>query len=182
MFRSQTDDGAGGGALYSIAFRGESRVADEDWRRLAALGTVEMIRAGITTLNDFWYAPDAMAEAALATGLRMEIATEIVDVDKTGLAAGDYTRRPEIGRADAAAGRRGGGTLAWRRRRSRHGAAGTARHRHLLGRAAARDRGRGAASRHRPALPLRAVAPGGRGDPGGAWRRTGRVAAGAWRA
>lgn len=97
VFRSQTDDGAGGGALYSIAFRGESRVADEDWRRLAVLGTVEMIRAGITTLNDFWYAPDAMAEAALATGLRMEIATEIVDVDKTGLAVGDYTRQPEIG-------------------------------------------------------------------------------------
>jgi 5-methylthioadenosine/S-adenosylhomocysteine deaminase len=53
VFRSQTDDGAEGGALYSIAFRGESRIADEDWRRLAVLGTVEMIRAGFTTLNDF---------------------------------------------------------------------------------------------------------------------------------
>jgi 5-methylthioadenosine/S-adenosylhomocysteine deaminase len=97
VFRSQTDDGAGGGALYSIAFRGESRIADEDWRRLAVLGTVEMIRAGFTTLNDFWYAPDAMAETALATGLRVEIGTEIVDVDKTGLAAGDYTRDSRIG-------------------------------------------------------------------------------------
>jgi 5-methylthioadenosine/S-adenosylhomocysteine deaminase len=97
VFRSQTDDGAGGGALYSIAFRGEARVEDDDWRRLAVLGTVEMIRAGITTLNDFWYAPDVMAEVALATGLRVEVATEIVDVDKAGLAAGDYTRVAAIG-------------------------------------------------------------------------------------
>jgi 5-methylthioadenosine/S-adenosylhomocysteine deaminase len=97
VFRSQTDDGAGGGALYTIAFRGESRIPDEDWRRLAVLGCVEMIRAGITTLNDFWYAPDAMAETALATGLRLELATEIVDVDKTRLAEGDYTRDTALG-------------------------------------------------------------------------------------
>lgn len=97
VFRSQTDDGAGGGALYGIAFRGEARIEDADWRRLAVLGTAEMIRSGITTLNDFWYAPDAMAEIALATGLRMEIATEIVDLDKSGLADGDYTRDTRIG-------------------------------------------------------------------------------------
>ena len=97
VFRSQTDDGAGGGALYTIAFRGESRISDEDWRRLAVLGCIEMIRAGITTLNDFWYAPDAMAETALATGLRLELAPEIVDVDKTRLAEGDYTRDAALG-------------------------------------------------------------------------------------
>ena len=97
VFRSQTDDGAGGGALYTVAFRGEGRISEEDWRRLAPLGCVEMIRAGMTTLNDFWYAPDAMAETALATGLRLELATEIVDVDKTRLADGDYTRDPRLG-------------------------------------------------------------------------------------
>ena len=97
VFRSQTDDGAGGGALYSIAFRGESRIGPEDWRRLAVLGCAEMIRAGVTTLNDFWYAPDAMAETALAIGLRVELATEIVDVDKVGLTAGDYTRDAALG-------------------------------------------------------------------------------------
>ncbi len=97
VFRSQTDDGAGGGALYTIAFRGEGRISGDDWRRLAVLGCVEMIRAGITTLNDFWYAPDAMAETALATGLRLELATEIVDVDKSRLAEGDYSRDAGLG-------------------------------------------------------------------------------------
>ena len=97
VFRSQTDDGTGGLGLYSIAFRGESRIAPEDWRLLAVLGVIEMIRAGITTINDFWYAPDAMAETALATGLRAELATEIFDVDKPALANRDYTRFPRIG-------------------------------------------------------------------------------------
>lgn len=97
VFRSQTDDGAGGAALYTIAFRGEGRVSADDWRRLAVLGCAEMIRAGITTLNDFWYAPDAMAETALATGLRLELATEIVDVDKARLARGDYRRDAALG-------------------------------------------------------------------------------------
>ncbi|MDA1287711.1 MAG: amidohydrolase family protein [Proteobacteria bacterium] len=97
VFRTQTDDNLGGGALYSVAFRGEARVSPDDWRRLAVLGVVEMIRAGITTLNDFWYCPDAMGEAALATGLRMQLATEIVDVDKALIGNGDYMRDHRIG-------------------------------------------------------------------------------------
>lgn len=97
VFRSQTEDGAGGRALYSVAFRGEGLIADDDWARMARLGVIEMAKAGITTLNDFWYAPDAMGQAALATGLRMQLATEIVDIDKTRVATGDYTRFAEIG-------------------------------------------------------------------------------------
>lgn len=97
VFRAQTDDGAGGGALYSVAFRGEKLIAADDWRSLARLGVAEMIRAGITTLNDFWYCPDAMGEAALATGLRLEVATEVVDVDKALIGDGDYTRDARIG-------------------------------------------------------------------------------------
>ncbi len=97
IFRSQTEDGEGGRALYTVAFRGEGVVDPDDWARMALLGTVEMARAGITTLNDFWYAPDAMGEAALATGLRMQLATEIVDVDKDRVVDVDYTRHPEIG-------------------------------------------------------------------------------------
>jgi 5-methylthioadenosine/S-adenosylhomocysteine deaminase len=97
VFRSQTDDGVGGLGLYSIAFRGESQISPEDWRLFAVLGIIEMIRAGITTINDFWYAPDAMAETALATGLRAELATEIFDVNKPRLADGDYTRYREVG-------------------------------------------------------------------------------------
>lgn len=97
IFRAQSEDGEGGRALYTVAFRGEGVVAPGDWARLANLGTAEMARAGITTLNDFWYAPDAMGAAALATGLRMQLATEIVDVDKNRIADADYTRFPETG-------------------------------------------------------------------------------------
>ena len=104
IFRAQTDDGEGGRALYSVAFRGEGVVDPADWERLAALGVIEMARAGITTLNDFWYAPDAMGAAARATGLRMQLATEIVDVDKNVIVDADYTRHPEIGAATLRAG------------------------------------------------------------------------------
>lgn len=97
VFRAQTEDGEGGRALYTVAFRGEGLIEPEDWARMAKLGVIEMAKAGITTLNDFWYAPDAMGEAALATGLRMQLATEIVDVDKNRVAAGDYTRLPDVG-------------------------------------------------------------------------------------
>ena len=54
IFRAQSEDGEGGRALYTVAFRGEGVVAPGDWARLASLGTAEMARAGITTLNDFW--------------------------------------------------------------------------------------------------------------------------------
>ena len=44
---------------------------------MATLGVAEMVKAGITTLNDFRYAPDNMGEAGLATGLGMQLETEI---------------------------------------------------------------------------------------------------------
>ena len=73
-----------------LVFRGEELMTPEDWRVLAPLGVAEMILAGFTTLNDFWHAPDAMGEFALATGLRLQLASEIFDVDKSALADGDY--------------------------------------------------------------------------------------------
>ena len=97
VFRAQTEDGEGGRALYNVVFRGEGLIQDEDWKILARLGVVEMAKAGITTLNDFWYAPDEMGEAALSTGLRMQLATEILDVDKNLIPHADYTRSPQIG-------------------------------------------------------------------------------------
>ena len=92
VFRAQSEDGEGGRALYTVAFRGELLVEPEDWAIMAKLGVIEMAKAGITTLNDFWYAPDNMGEAAIATGLRMQLATEILDVDKNLVPDGDYTR------------------------------------------------------------------------------------------
>lgn len=97
VFRSQTDDGLGGLALYTIGFRGEGLLTPEDWRLLAPLGVAEMILAGFTTLNDFWHAPDAMGDIALATGLRLQLASEIFDVNKSALADGDYRHDPRQG-------------------------------------------------------------------------------------
>ena len=46
-----------------------------------------------------------MGEAALATGLRMQLATEILDVDKNLVPGGDYTRYSIVGKNFAKRGR-----------------------------------------------------------------------------
>ena len=97
IFRSQSDDGAGGAALYQVAFRGEQHITPEQWRDLAVVGTLDMIKAGITTINDIWYEPEALAETCLQSGLRAQIAYKVFDVKLENLHAGDYTRHPEIG-------------------------------------------------------------------------------------
>jgi 5-methylthioadenosine/S-adenosylhomocysteine deaminase len=99
VFRSQTDDQGGGAALYTIAFRMEKEIGDEEWRDLAWLGCLDMLKSGITTLNDIWYAPDRLAEAVDALGLRADIAHKVFDVHLEELHEGDYTRHPEIGAA-----------------------------------------------------------------------------------
>jgi 5-methylthioadenosine/S-adenosylhomocysteine deaminase len=97
VFRSQSDDGAGGAALYTVAFRAEKDITAEEWRDLAFLGVLDMIKAGITTINDIWYEPEALAEAALQAGLRAEIAHKVFDVRLEELYRDDYTRHPKIG-------------------------------------------------------------------------------------
>ena len=51
VFRSQSDDGAGGAALYTVAFRMEKEIGADEWADLARLGCADMLRAGITTIN-----------------------------------------------------------------------------------------------------------------------------------
>ena len=92
LFRSQSDDGAGGQALYSVAFRSEKHISTEQWRDLALLGVVDMIRSGITTINDIWYEPEGLAEAAEAAGLRAQIALKLFDVKLEELYANRYER------------------------------------------------------------------------------------------
>lgn len=97
IFRSQSDDGAGGAALYQVAFRGEQHITPQQWRDLAVVGTLDMIKAGITTINDIWYEPEALAEACVQSGLRAQIAYKVFDVKLENLHADDYTRHPAIG-------------------------------------------------------------------------------------
>ena len=99
VFRSQSDDGAGGAALYTVAFRAEKNITPEQWRDLAVLGVVDMIKAGITTINDIWYEPEALAEACVQAGLRAQIAYKLFDVRLEELYRQDYTRYPELGEA-----------------------------------------------------------------------------------
>ncbi len=97
IFRSQSDDGEGGGALYKVAFRGEKDVLASDWRDLAWLGAADMIKAGFTTINDIWYEPGALGEACLQLGLGAELAFKVFDLKLEELWRGDYTRHAHIG-------------------------------------------------------------------------------------
>ncbi len=99
VFRSQSDDGAGGGALYSVAFRAEKDITPAEWRDLAYVGVLDMIKAGITTINDIWYEPEALVEATLEAGLRAEIAQKVFDVRLEELYRGDYSRYAGEGEA-----------------------------------------------------------------------------------
>jgi len=51
-----------------------------------------MIRSGITTINDIWYEPEGLAEAAEAAGLRAQIALKLFDVKLEELYANRYER------------------------------------------------------------------------------------------
>ena len=97
IFRSQSDDGTGGAALYTVAFRAEKDVTPDDWRDLTRLGVIDMIKAGFTTINDIWYEPEALAETCVETGLRAQIAYKVFDVKLEELYRGDYTRYRHIG-------------------------------------------------------------------------------------
>lgn len=99
VFRGQSDDGAGGAALYTVAFRAEKDITPDQWRDLAMLGVVDMIKAGITTINDIWYEPEALAQCCVQAGLRAQIAHKVFDVRLEELYRGDYSRHTEIGEA-----------------------------------------------------------------------------------
>lgn len=97
IFRSQTDDHVAKTALLDVAFRLEKDITDDEWGLCAMLGTAEMIRAGITTINDIWYAPEHLAALVEKTGLRAQLAYKVFDVKLEHLRDGDYTHHAAIG-------------------------------------------------------------------------------------
>ena len=97
VFRSQSDDGAGGKALYSVAFRSEPDITPDQWRDFARVGVIDMIKSGFTTINDIWYEPEALADICLEMGLRAQIAYKLFDVRLEDLHEGLYTHSNKIG-------------------------------------------------------------------------------------
>jgi 5-methylthioadenosine/S-adenosylhomocysteine deaminase len=97
VFRGQSDDGAGGKALYSVAFRAEATITPEQWRDFARVGVLDMVKAGFTTINDIWYEPEALAEICLEAGLRAQIAYKVFDVCLEDLYLNLYNHSTKIG-------------------------------------------------------------------------------------
>lgn len=98
IFRSQTD-GKSTVGLYKVAFRMEREIDAETWGLNGMMGCIDMLRSGITTINDIWYDPDGLARSVEATGLRAFIANKVFDVKLENLMYDDYTRYPEVGEA-----------------------------------------------------------------------------------
>jgi 5-methylthioadenosine/S-adenosylhomocysteine deaminase len=97
VFRSQTDDQAAKAALFNVAFRMEKDISDTQWALLAEVGAAEMLRAGITTINDIWYAPWHLASTVERCGLRAQIAHKVFDVYLEELYRGDYAHHAQRG-------------------------------------------------------------------------------------
>ena len=71
----------------------------EETLALARLGAYELLRAGSTTVVDYYRFPRALAQAAEEIGLRAVIGGRIHDADPAALAEGRWEHRPAIGDA-----------------------------------------------------------------------------------
>lgn len=66
--------------LQEIIWPAEAKLAPQDIEAGMLLGSVEMLRNGITTSVEQYFQPDQMIRAVLATGMRMVLGPAIVDV------------------------------------------------------------------------------------------------------
>lgn len=70
----------------------EKQWVSHEWTRLGSLfSAAEALRGGVTTLNDMYFFPEAMAEAALQAGIRCAVSINVIDFP-TGYGSGpdDY--------------------------------------------------------------------------------------------
>ncbi len=70
----------------------EKQWVSHEWTRLGSLlSAAEALRGGVTMLNDMYFFPEAMAEAALQAGIRTAVSINVIDFP-TGYASGpdDY--------------------------------------------------------------------------------------------
>jgi len=71
----------------------------DDAYALSSLGMYELLRAGCTTVVDYYRYPSSCARAAAELGLRAVIAGRVHDADPAALAVGRYEHRVEVGQA-----------------------------------------------------------------------------------
>jgi 5-methylthioadenosine/S-adenosylhomocysteine deaminase len=74
-------------------------LSEDDAYALSALGMYELLRAGCTTVVDYYRYPSACARAAAELGLRAVIAGRVHDADPAALAAGRYEHKTGVGQA-----------------------------------------------------------------------------------
>jgi 5-methylthioadenosine/S-adenosylhomocysteine deaminase len=72
-------------------------LSEEETFLLARLGQMELLLAGCTTVVDYYRSPDALARAAVETGLRAFIGGRVMDADSAALAEGRFERDPALG-------------------------------------------------------------------------------------
>jgi 5-methylthioadenosine/S-adenosylhomocysteine deaminase len=77
-------------------------LTEEDAYALSSLGMYELLRAGCTTVVDFYRYPSACARAASELGLRAVIAGRVHDAEPGALATGRYDHSRAIGEASLA--------------------------------------------------------------------------------
>jgi 5-methylthioadenosine/S-adenosylhomocysteine deaminase len=77
-------------------------LTEEDAYALSSLGMYELLRAGCTTVVDFYRYPSACARAAAELGLRAVIAGRVHDAEPGALATGRYDHSRAIGEASLA--------------------------------------------------------------------------------
>lgn len=77
-------------------------LTEEDAYALSCLGMYELLRAGCTTVVDYYRYPQSCARAAAELGVRAVIAGRIHDADPGALAAGRYEYSRAIGEASLA--------------------------------------------------------------------------------
>ncbi|WP_142846634.1 amidohydrolase family protein [Telmatospirillum sp. J64-1] len=82
---------------YTPGIPQTASVSDEEMLALARLGQYEMLRAGATSVVDFYRRPAVLAQAAEEIGLRAIIGGRIMDADPQALAEGRWAYDRALG-------------------------------------------------------------------------------------
>ena len=97
MFRGLIDEGQKGLGLYNIGFPMEKLLTEEELYWLFLIGIAEVIKTGVTLVNDFYYQMDIFAEIVKKIGIRAIISDTLYDTDMTKLINGQYERDYQAG-------------------------------------------------------------------------------------